>query len=54
MEAVWLLLGVVIGIPLGWVILLVAVLRWAVHACEEDFADHTPGRPEDRKVKGAT
>lgn len=46
-------LGIIVGIPLGWVILLVVVVRWAIQAAEGDYADHTVGTAADRKVKGA-
>lgn len=51
MEYAWFGVGVIVGVPLGWLLLAVGFVRWTVHAAEE--GDSAPpgrrGSAADRK-----
>jgi hypothetical protein len=53
-EAAWFGIGLLIGIPFGWLLLLVGGVRWLIHAAElgDSAPEPAPGTAADRKVKG--
>lgn len=55
MEYVWLAVGVIIGVPVGWALLAVGLVRWTVHAAEvADSGPEPAGGTEADRRKGVS
>jgi hypothetical protein len=44
-------LGVLVGTPLGVLLLVIGLIRFGIHAASDDYADHNVGTIADRKKK---